>query len=465
MTKRLFAFESEEVTDTSNDLLIDKIIAKANQPKSPLSLTADLLKQRETIKTEVEKKLEDSDKKEDTDEASDTETVSKPDNTEEENKKEDSSDETISNKEETSNTDTEDTSKEEDLGEAAEDKESLNNLIGSALPKTSESKPSTESYQLNLINIFKPLHLAQSKYLQNLSTYALESQAISINKQKVVYVKESVIESINNFISLSSSYIENNKTFIANTTNSVKTLNERFIVFKALVEAEKFHFTHKLVSDKDILSAYSIPGSSDFRATIKTMINYIEASTNAITTLVSNPFDQIESAFTTNNFVKDDTGDLSFKSIIPGFHLVKVHLEPYKSYLLVNPTDYQYYKLKVLKTEDLFNLSSIGIAEDKELLYIVENINKLLINISIAVDNLNGINVHFTTFIDELKVIIYNVEQDKQTELGNLGIDDKLKDFIKFKLAIEAYYININSILEYISVTMSILNAVVELKE
>ena len=61
--------------------------------------------------------------------------------------------------------------------------------------------------------------------------------------------------------------------------------------------------------------------------------------------------------------------------------------------------------------------------------------------------------------------MIYDVQQDKHKDLAGLDIDSKVKDFIRFKLAIEAYYININLILEFMTSVMSVLNEVVELKD
>ena len=43
--------------------------------------------------------------------------------------------------------------------------------------------------------------------------------------------------------------------------------------------------------------------------------------------------------------------------------------------------------------------------------------------------------------------------------------DSHMNGFIRFKLAIEAYYININLILEFMTSVMSVLNEVVELKD
>ena len=48
--------------------------------------------------------------------------------------------------------------------------------------------------------------------------------------------------------------------------------------------------------------------------------------------------------------------------------------------------------------------------------------------------------------------------------MSTLGIDQKVKDFIKFKLSIEANYININLVIDYLTGVMTVLNETVELK-
>jgi hypothetical protein len=118
-----------------------------------------------------------------------------------------------------------------------------------------------------------------------------------------------------------------------------------------------------------------------------------------------------------------------------------------------------------VKTEDLFNLEAIGISEDRDLLSIMSSLDKLLVNIALGVDNLTGINTHFTTYVENIKALIYDVEHDKQKNLSELGLDSKVQDFIKFKLALETYYININTMMDYLTSAISVVNQCVELKE
>ena len=387
MSKKLFSLEEALPKDESNDLLIDKILNKAKEPKSPLSLTSDILKQRQEIKKDIEDKL--------TDEPKEDEDTSEEDETTEEEK--DTSSDGATENDEESTKDTEPSSdkskeeKEEDIGEAAEDKDSLNNLIGSGLKEATESFSNNKvktTKTISLKEIFSPILKAHKQYTQSLEKYSLESLATPVSKQPVAYVKESVIESLTNLTTLANSYINNNNNFIKVTSESVKKINERFSVFNSVVEAEKFSFTNKLINDKDILSNFSSPGNSDPRDNLRELITYIDKSNKAVSLLLSNDFKDISSSFLNNDFSTEGS-DIVYKKVLPGFNLVKLHLDTYKTYLSVNPTNFQYYKLKVLKTEDLFDLNSIGVTEDKELKYILDSFNKLLVSISLGVDNLN----------------------------------------------------------------------------
>jgi hypothetical protein len=440
-------FAMEENTSSDNELLIDKVLERAKKPTSPMSLTADVLKQRQQLNEEISNKLAETTEESPSEETKETEDTQRED--------EESSGDTETSPE----TDTEEKTDDTE----GENKEDITSLIGSDLKK---EEPATESKALRvtLNNIFNPIKEHHRRYVQSLSPYALESQALPIKEQPIVYVKESVTESLNNLVTLSNTYVDNNTTFISNMSTSVKSLNERITVFKQFIAVEKYHFTNKLVSDKDILSNICTVDKSDPRDTTRFMLEYIESSKKATGLVTSNSFSELTSSYLNSNFNQEDD-DLVYGKVIPGFSLIKVHTPTYQNYLSTKIEDYQYYKLKVLKTEDLYNLTSIGITEDKELQFIMSNVDKLLVNVTLSVDNLHDINGFFTKFIEEVKAMIYDIEHDKYTNLAQVGIDEKVQDFIKFKLAIEAYYINVNTMIEYLTGLMSVLNVTVELKE
>jgi len=458
---KLFALEEEQKDHLeNNELLIDKVLNYAKQEKSPMSLTADILTQRKELKKEINDKLneppeddssegDDNDSDENSDDNQDNENTDDNGSKDDDGKKDDASD-----------------------SDAADDKDSLKSLVGSGLSDSSkgeskkEEETATESFKtkLTLSNIFAPIRDHYTYYSTALETFNLSAKKLALEEQPIVYVKEAVEKSLNNLVTLANSYIDNNTTFAEKIAGSVKELNEKLTIFRQFVENEKFHFTNKLINDKDILSNVSCPGKSDITETARILLNYVEDSTKANALVINNEFNKLSSGYTTSNFQQEE-GDLVYKTALPGFNIIRLHLEPYVNYLKTDIQEYQYYKLKVLKTEDLYNLEAITISEDREINRLLDTVDKLLVNISLTTDNLKDINTHFTKFIDDIKVIIFDIEKDKYKDLASIDIDSKVQDFIKFKLVIESSYININTMIEYMTSVMSVLNICVELKD
>lgn len=480
MTK-LFALEDD--SSDANDLLIDKVLARSKQPQSPLSLTADLLKQRQQLQEEITDKLQEpsgtpQDPSEDTPEPTPVPQEDEPPQDSEEDtqagKPKDDSKEPAGKAQDKTSTD--------DETDAASSEDGLNDLIGSGLSGSADKKdekkddkqPAQESFRqkpakatvkkVTLASVFSPILDSHRRYTQALEMYALEEHSVQPSQQPIVYVKDSVKQALMNLVDLSNTYIQSNETFLKTIGESAKNLNERVTVFKSLVDAKKYQFTHKLVTDKDILANVSVEEESDPRATVKILLAYLADSTQATTLAVSNEFSSLASSYANANY-EDAEDDKVYKHTLPGFNLIRLHLPVYKNYLNTNLQDYQYYKLKVLKTEDLYKLNAIALTEDKELAYLIGALDKLLAHLAMSVDNLSDITQHFTTLIDQIKVMIYDVEQDKHKSLADLDIDGKVQDFIRFKLAIETHYIDINLIVDYMTGLMSVLNLTVELTD
>lgn len=483
---KLFAMEDDNKS-SGNDLIIDKLLEKTKETKSPLSLTADLLKQRQEINKEVKDQLEedDTDNEEDNSSNDDSEEENK-ESSEEESNDEDTEEEDSSDSEEEDNSESsEDDDKkkpeaeEEEDDSAAEDKDELNSLIGSGLgdkPETKKDKEETKPKEkeevaeeslnrpASIRSIFKPLLEHNNKYRLSLENFNLEDKAVPVEKQPIVYVKEAILECISNLTKVSFSYIGNTNSFINTISESTLKLNERVTVFSGLVEAKKYHFTHKLVKDKGILENVSFKDHSDLRETSRALLKYVEQSNTAISLMVNNPFEEMKGAFTAKEFNEDGT-DLVYAKSLPGFSIVKVALEPYSNYLKTKLENFQYFKLKAIKAEDLYSLSAISISEDKDLEYIVKTLNDLVAVTTVSIDTLKGVVQYFTTFTDELKVLSFDIQNDQYTNLVDLGIDEKIKSFIKFKLAMEANFININMIIDYVTSVSSVLDICLELSE
>ena len=471
---KLYALE--EALDKTNDLLIDKVLkfAKTEKEESPLSLTASLIKQRSELKKEIEEKLGTDEEEEKPEEASDD--TPKEEDPDEESKKEEGEKDDTPTEEKSGSDDASDSGSQDELSEASGSKESLDGLIGSGLKdketkepkkeaaKPTEKKEATESfsYRKDINNIFKPITDRYTKYLVSLESFNVPMR-LALEEQPIVYVKDSVIESLNNLIATAEKYIKHNDDFIKKTSVGASKLNEAVTVYKQQVANKKYRFTDKLVDSKDLLANLSIPDKSDLKVTSKTLLDYVTSSSKAINLVLNNEFSSLKDAYITSGFTVEGN-DLAYTKVLPGFNLIKVHLENYQNYLRTKVQDFQYYTLKVLKTEDLYSLTAIDISSESDLDFILENIDKLFVSIGLYVDNLQTVTTNFRHFIDEIKIIIYNVEKESGNDLTAIGIDEKVQDFIKFKLVIETCYINTNIAMDYVTATLSVLGICIELK-
>lgn len=475
---KLFSLENNiKLDDGDNKLLIDKVLEYGKKEESPISLTADVVKQRQELKADITKQLnKDTDNEDTIDTSSDNNTNKESDDNDVGTDKE--SNNNNETEQSTSDTKTEnELDDKDDVSASADDKDSLKSIIGSGhnaadnknTPEhkeyisNKEAKEATESYKPKLTpnNIFSAIHSCYNMY--RLSMESFNIRKLSIEDQPIVYVKESVLEGLNNLINIANTYISKNKTYIDNNTATTKTINERLTVLGQFIQNRKYHFTNKLISDQDLLTNVSIVDKSDIYDTSKYITGYCLEISKLVNFILTNTFENISSGLTNSNFIKEGE-DYIYKDMIPGFNTIRVHLDSYENYLKANIDNFHYYKVKVFKTENLYKLEAVTISEDKKLDYILSNLDKLLIELSMTVDNFNIVNTNLNKLIDEVKVVIYDVENNKYDNLANIDIDGKVKDFIKFKLVSEIYYTDITLFSDYILSVLNIIDKCVELK-
>lgn len=472
---KLFALEDEtkKVDTEANGLLIDKVLKLAEKNKDPVSLTADVIKQRQELKKDIQERLnaepEDGGDGEDENGSNDNNANSddNPDGGDQDGEKKTDGEGEGGGSDDSSGSDKKG---DENLSAQADDKDSLKGMIGSGLKEgsgddDSGDKAATESFKqrpLALSKVFAPLKNTYGQYLVSLESFNVP-QRLAMEEQPIVYVKDAVLESLNNLVTIATNYIGKNKTFIESNTEAIKNVNGRLTVLRQFIENRKYHFTHALVNDQSLLSQVSVIDKSDMRDTVKALVTYIENSNKFVNFVLNNDFNTIGSALGNANFIKEDD-DFAYKAMLPGFNMIRAHLDEYENYLKANIENFHFYQLKTFKTEYLYELDAISFSDDKELDFIMENLDKLLIDLSMSVDNFNVVNSNLNKLIDELKVFIYDVEQDKHANLAELDIDSKVKDFIKFKLVSEAYYANVTMLLNYILNADSIINKCIELK-
>lgn len=453
--KKLFALEEKGALDTLKDseLLIDKVLNLANKSKDPVSLTAEVIKQRQEVKSDIQKQLDKGD-----------EENSDSDN-DDDNKTSDPKKEKVDELDEPTTTETsEDNNNTSDVGD---DKDSIKSIIGSELSDDTNkdksiSKESFRPTKVTLRNIFEPILNKHNSYLISMEDFNISDKKSEV-EHPIVYIKESVHESLNNLINIINTYIDKNKKFIETNTESIKNLNEHISVLSSLVKNRSYHFTHTLVSDQSLLSDISVIDRSDIKENIKVLKTYIDKTNQFVNYVLNNDFKDIGSALSNTGFVNEDE-DFVYSQMLPGFNIIRTHLDTYENYLKSNIENFHFYQVKTFKTEHLYNLDAVSIKDDKEIDFITESLDKLLIELSIIIDNFNVVNSSLGKLIDQLKVIIYDVEQDKYKKLAELDIDSKVKDFIKFKLISETYSINISMLLKYIITINTVISKCVDLK-
>lgn len=477
---KLFTVEEEA---SGNELLIDKLLRKKEEDeKSPLSITADLLKKRDDIVKDVTKHIKEEEEKAEEEEvdSDDTEDDTSSDEGEVEDKEEDTSDkgsEEEGKKEEAPAED--EASKDDDIEDFDKDPEAL---IGSALgDDSSDSKGKSEGKEevaqesfsnpsrITAANWNSPIRNRLDKYRLALEEVSPDIAPNKETAQPVVYVKDEVMTSLDNLTKLAFTYIERNKDFVTKSRSACEGLLERITVFKLMVEATRYHFTHKLVEDREVLANISHDGKTGIRESLRAINKYLKDSSTATSLIFNNDFDKLKDSFTTNNFEAEEgegvDSELGYANSIVGFKTTKVAIPQYVNYIKTKVNDFNYYSVREAKTEDIYNLPALSITEDKDMVYAADMLNTLMVNLITSLDTLNKVTENFNEFIDSIKVIAYNVQKDQYTSLGDLGLDEHIKDFIKFKLVMEVLHVNIDMGIDYVTSVFSALNVMLELKE
>ena len=86
-------------------------------------------------------------------------------------------------------------------------------------------------------------------------------------------------------------------------------------------------------------------------------------------------------------------------------------------------------------------------------------------SVGLCIDNLKTINDSYKTFIDKLKAAVYEIEKGEKEKLSDLDLDNKMKDFIKYKLVTELYSLNISMGIDFLTSLASAFTTLVELGE
>lgn len=501
---KLYALEADDKTqeldplDKRNQLLIEKVLDYDKKSMPATSVTADLLKQRHDLRKEITQQLDQQKKEEEQEGDGDGDNQDQdPDNSGENTPADEGGD---NQPQDDNNTDSDDndngdkqpadkakggaTDDESEESVAADDVDSLRNLVGGKGGKSEnkgDDKASTESFHTPrapkpkpvimsvvgqmtaLRGLFEPLKQSHRRRMVAIEGFQLNASP-KVTDQPLAYVKDDVVESLNRLITLSNHYIAKNNSTVAQGAEGLKSLGEQLTAYGQYIEAGKFHFSQQLIQDEELLKPLSVKGKNELAYTSTLLAKYLESSSALAVKLMQNPFEQLPDAFASGGY-KDKQGVMVNELMLPGFTQMQASVVPFSNYIDTKYEEYQVYKVQTFKPHDLYSLPAISLEEDKDLKKLMTELDKILISAGLILDNVKDMSAHYQTFIDSLKTISYDVEKGAQTNLAGLGLDDKLKDFIKFKLVTELYINDLDAAVHYLSAAMSALAQLVELSD
>ena len=504
MTK-LFSLES---SDDTQDLLIDKVIKKAEKDKEGLSVTADLIKQRQKLKVQIDEELRKSepakdetgdDDSEDTDSADGDGSESRDDSTDVDDSDTGADNEDAAKSEETTSNsdgeeDTEDKSDEakdkddeEDPSEQAEDMDKLESMVGSSLgskkdskeePKEEkkpakqekgdeDSKVAKESYRGNSIipvKLFQDLKKYHSRYRIAVEEYNLKPAVNDPKDQPIAYVKEEVVDSLKKMIELSNRYISKNQKLAESSAKGLLKLSESLVVYQECHKAEKLHLNLKVCSTEEVMRSVCIPDSSDLKEVSNMLNKFLEGNARLAAKVLGNPIEEIESAVVSSGY-KLEEGVYGYEKVLPGFNAIRLTFSHYEDYIKTKYEDYQAYRVKVMKVQELHELPGVSINKDEELVSVMDSCSKVVTQAGMMLDNLKDLGTEYSGLMDKVKATCFDVEQGKVEKLAELGIDTHLKDFIRFKLASELCAMAVELGIEFLTGVMTVFSELIELDQ
>lgn len=488
MTK-LFSLES---SDDSQDLLIDKVIKKAEKDKEGLSVTADLIKQRQKLKVQIDEELRKNEPQEGTEESDNPEQTPEEDGEDSsqntENKEEVSSDEDgdsskDENKDETKESSTDESDEEEDPTESAQDMGKLESMVGSGLgdkkqskePAKEESKKEAkedkggevakESFRGDSIipvKLFQGLKDHYSRYRIAVEEYNLEPAVKTPKDQPIAYVKEEVVASLKKMLDLSSRYIAKNKKQHEGSSEGLMKLSESLTVYQECHKAEKLHLNLKVASSEEVLRSIATPDSSNLKEVSKLLERFLDSNTTLVAKVLGNPLEEVEDAVVSTGY-KLEEGTYSYNKVLPGFNSVRLTFSHYEDYIKTKYEDYQAYRVKVMKVQELHELPGVSINKDVELVSIMETCSKIVTHVGMVLDNLRDLGNEYNGLMEKVKATCFDVEEGKVEKLAELDIDSYLKDFIRFKLASELCSMAVETGIEFITGVMTVFSELIEL--
>lgn len=507
---------STSVLSLEADTLIEKIedLKKINEDKDKLGLTAELLKKREELKSQIEKRLNgegsedeseentktsDEEKSDESSDESSTSDTDEDQNNSDEKSSEDeesSSEESSDTKEETKDQDDgftvrpkkddsndkeekkstetvkekeEEEKKEDDSSSSGSDEE-VEDKIDDIFKISEES--SMRLYKAYISNIaasksydlIEPMKMAYESYKSEMKKLGIGSRMmLSFEDQPVVYTKLKVLETLNNIALYSSQIMKNFDDTIPSVKKSLEAYMEKITIYQTYTESDKIHLTLKMFDNKDILKNIYNSTESDINKSLRSLTKYADDTHKLVIALLENDLTNLPDLLRVNKF-KEENGEFVYDDALPGFEYVRVRIKPFTSYIESKLSDYEIYSMTKFSLEDKYKLSPMIVKDIKTLDSLLDKLNSLFTNFTMMLESIDDIKKLYTDLLTEIKNKVYDIEKDVIKDYGSLGLDMLMKNSLKTKLALEALVFGSISINRYFSSMMEVLGNVAEIE-
>lgn len=481
---KLFFISMEENKDDvdpnidTSDLLINKLMkyAKVKKESEGISVTADIVKERDKLKSELKEEFN-KEKKEDDEQDSNNDNDN--DNKEQQEDNDNNSDNTDNNEQKNNDSKAKD-EEPTDEEEAASDPSKLESMIGSAHSNkdTDTSDKDTEkdsnekdplamdSYRekLTLSKCLKPLQVSYQNYKKYIKEkFALE--ALSIENIPIAYTKEDIIKTLNNLIELSINLKKFNEQMVEKRKNGLMVLNKTAAVITEAYKNDRLHIIFKVVEDRDLLFTLANEVDTNIPKSVRTLTKYLTNADNLIKSLLTNSLKNYNAMLTASSFeYSKEDGSYVYNELLPNF--TQVHLNQYTqdNYLTTDVEEASCYKVVITKQNTIASLEPVQITKDNELSTLIKGCDELIINISVSLDNQLTVSKTLDELANRLKTIIYDIENNVIKDYNSVKIEEKIDEIARLKLVSNFSSMNIDITLNFLTSLVAFLGIITEVK-
>lgn len=310
-------------------------------------------------------------------------------------------------------------------------------------PAAKDPTPAKESFAEQGV-LFTNLKLAYEQYVGDVKEMNPNAVPNTPDERPVAYVAKDITLALSNMVNVSAKYIEYTDKLSGRITNLAKEANNVVGTYKTYLSENRIKYTYKLLKDTDLLSKIGIEGSTDIRVTSKALHVFNEESAKLILHVLNNDFSALASAITASGFSKtpknidiEKIHEFQYRGKIPGFYRINATLQDYTSYLNADTKAYGFFKSNGAPQQVLLDLPAISVTKDKDLSVILQSVDTVLVEVVALCDNIGTVKNSVQRFIELVKVKIFDINNGNAKQLSALKIDETIQHFIQLKMAIE----------------------------